>query len=161
VPRSCIASPTCPYCRRVHLSADGRWQVNSSGEEVSQIHTESRFVLPPAQEYYYAHHTATYQPLPPLRPDCEVTSREHFTLITPEHGDVMMVPRGFGGESQKLVLKAACRDTDATLYWHLDDRYLGETHGLHELAINPDIGEHWLTVVDGQGARKSVRFTVK
>lgn len=161
IPREGIASKPCPYCRLVHLSADGAWQVNSSGEEVSQIRTEPRFVLPPTQEYYYASHTATYQPLPPLRPDCESGTKEHFSIISPEHGSTVMLPRSFGGRNEKLVFKVACRDADATLFWHIDDQYIGQTQRLHEMAAQPGIGEHWLTIVDQHGNRKSILFTVK
>jgi len=161
LPRQSIGSPPCPYCRLVHLSSDGAWQVNSTGESVSQIRTESRFVLPPSQEYYYASHTASYQPLPPLRPDCQSETKEHFSIITPEHGSTVVLPRNFGGKNEKLVLKVACRDADATLFWHLDDNYIGQTQGLHELAVMPCLGQHWLTIVDQHGARKSILFTVK
>lgn len=161
VPRQSMTSRPCPYCRLVHLSADGRWQVNSTGEPVSQIRTEPRFVLPPAQEYYYAHHSASYQPLPPLRPDCMSATREHLSILYPEHGSTLVLPRNFGGRGEKVVLKAACRDTSATLYWHLDDCYLGKTQGVHELAVEPGDGEHVLTVVDEGGNRKTILFKVK
>lgn len=161
IPRQSIASAPCPYCRLVHLSADGQWQVNSTGESVSQMRTESRFVLPPSQEYYYASHTSSYQPLPPLRPDCQSETKEHFSIITPEHGSTVVMPRNFGGKEEKLVFKVACRDADATLFWHLDDNYLGQTQRLHELAVTPSIGQHWLTIVDTHGARKSILFNVK
>ena len=161
IPRSCVSTTPCPYCRRVHLSADGAWQVNSTGESVSQIRTESRFVLPPTQEYYYAHHTTSYQPLPPLRPDCQTETKDHLQLISPEHGSTVVLPRNFGGRNEKLVMKAACRDADATLFWHLDDNYLGQTHGKHELAAEPSIGDHWLTIVDNNGVRKTIRFSVR
>lgn len=162
VPSSCIASPPCPYCRRVHLSADGLWQVNSSGESVSQICTESRFVLPPTQEYYYASHTASYQPLPPLRPDCRSEAKDYFSIVSPEHGSTVIIPRNFGGRTEQLVFKVACRDRDATLFWHLDDCYIGQTrNGIHEIAITPAPGQHWLSVVDPNGLRKTILFTAK
>ena len=161
IPRTSISSAPCPYCRLVHLSADGAWQVNSTGEPVSQIRTESRFVLPPVQEYYYASHTATYQALPPLRPDCQIESKEQFSIITPEHNSTVMLPRNFGGKTEKLVLKAACREAEATLFWHLDDSYIGQTHGTHQMAILPAIGQHSLTLVDGHGNRKTIIFTVR
>lgn len=161
VPNQSLASEPCPYCRRVHLSADGRWLVNSSGEPVSQIRTESRFVLPPAQEYYYASHTASYQPLPPLRPDCQSGSREHFSIINPEHRSVVVLPRNFGGKSEQIVFKAACHDADGTLFWHIDDHFIGQTTGRHEIAASPVIGDHTLTVVDDHGNRKTILFSVK
>lgn len=161
IPRTCIAAPPCPYCRLVHLSADGAWQVNSSGEPVNQIHTEARFVLPPVQEYYFASHTASYQPLPPLRPDCQTESREQFSIIMPEHNSTVILPRNFGGKPEKLVMRAACRDAEATLFWHLDENYIGQTHGTHQMAYLPSVGQHSLTLVDGHGNRRTIIFTVR
>lgn len=161
IPKTSIGAAPCPYCRLVHLSADGAWQVNSTGEPVSQIKTVSRFVLPPVQEYYFAGHTAWYQPLPPLRPDCQIETKEQFSIITPEHNSVVVLPRNFGGKAEKLVMKAACRDAEATLFWHLDDSYIGQTHGNHQLAILPAEGQHALTLVDGHGNKKTIIFTVK
>lgn len=161
IPKTSIGAAPCPYCRLVHLSADGAWQVNSTGEPVSQIKTVSRFVLPPVQEYYFAGHTAWYQPLPPLRSDCQIETKEQFSIITPEHNSVVVLPRNFGGKAEKLVMKAACRDAEATLFWHLDDSYIGQTHGNHQLAILPAEGQHALTLVDGHGNKKTIIFTVK
>ena len=161
IPQQCVQTRPCPYCRWVHLSADGRWQVNSSGEAVSNIHTESRFVLPPTQEYYFASHTTSYQPLPPLRPDCEGGSKEQLSIISPEHGSTLVLPRNFGGVSERLVLKAVSRDADATLFWHIDDNYIGQTQGTHQLAVCPQRGDHVLTIVDNHGARKSILFKVE
>lgn len=161
LPRTCIAATPCPYCRLVHLSADGAWQVNSSGEPVDQIRTEGRFVLPPVQEYYFASHTASYQPLPPLRPDCQMESREQFSIIMPEHNSTVILPRNFGGKPEKLVMQAACHDAEATLFWHLDENYIGQTHGTHQMAYLPSVGQHSLTLVDGHGNRRTIIFTVR
>lgn len=161
LPKSCIGTPVCPYCRWVHLSADGRWQVNSTGESVASIRTGSWFVLPPVPEYYYAGHSSTYRTLPPLRPDCQSDSKELFSFITPEHGSTIVLPRSFGGKPEKVVLKAVCHDPDATLFWHLDDSYIGQTQGIHELAVCPNVGQHSLTIVDATGNRRSILFSVR
>ncbi len=46
------------------------------------------------------------------------------------------------------------------IYWHLDDRYLGETHTFHQQSLDIDPGEHILTVVDDEGERVARRFQV-
>lgn len=161
IPRTSSRSRTCPYCKLVHLSADGKWQVNSTGEPVSKIHTVSRFILPPTQEYYFASHTASYEPLPPLRQDCQGENREQISIITPEHGSEVMLPRNFGGTEERIVLKAACNNAEATLFWHIDDNYIGQTQGTHEITATPGIGQHSLTVVDDRGNRRTVLFKVR
>lgn len=58
----------CPYHKLVHLSADGRYRVNSSCESVDRMISRPWFVLPPAQEYYYRNYHIDYIPLPPVNP---------------------------------------------------------------------------------------------
>ena len=60
-----------------------------------------------------------------------------------------------------MVCQAACRDPEATLFWHIDDCYMGQTHGKHDLAIAPSIGTHTLTLVDQLGNKKTILFEVK
>ncbi len=59
-----------------------------------------------------------------------------------------------------VVFRAAHHSADATLWWHLDNRYVGETRFRHELLLAPAPGKHTLTVVDGEGNTAAVRFTV-
>lgn len=45
----------------------------------------------------------------------------------------------------------AHRDIGATIHWHLDDRYLGETTLIHQMEFQAPAGVHLLTLVDSQG----------
>ena len=53
---------------------------------------------------------------------------------------------------------AVHRDPEATLHWHLDDRYVGSTSMIHEQALDMGLGWHTLTVVDerGNSARRKI-----
>ena len=48
----------------------------------------------------------------------------------------------------------------ATIYWHLDGRYIGATRELHQMAIAPAPGKHVLTLVDENGEQVRRMFTV-
>lgn len=161
IPRTGITTPLCPYHRTVHLSADGRWRVNSSCEEVGRMVTRSWFVLPPAQEYYYRNYHIDYSPLPPLRPGCGGDGARHIDIIYPEPRAVLYLPKGFTGESENFVFRAAHIHRDATIYWHLDDQYLGETHTNHQLACQTGAGKHVLTLTDSEGNRRQLSFEVR
>lgn len=67
--------------------------------------------------------------------------------------------------TERFVFRAAHRSDSATLHWHLDNTYLGTTRSAstvgHTLSVAPSPGEHWLTVVDDQGNRQRIRFTVR
>ena len=46
------------------------------------------------------------------------------------------------------------------VYWHIDNKYIGETQTTHQLGFVPTKGEHNLTVVDENGESNSVEFMV-
>jgi len=159
VPRSGAATAVCPFHVLVHLTADGRWRVNSSCESVENIVSKGWFVLPPAQEYYYRTSHADYHPLPPLKPGCR-TQREQIDIIYPEQGSVLVLPAGFNGQ-QRFVFRAAHSRPGATIYWHLDDKYIGETVIDHQISCAAGPGHHILTLVDDEGNSRKIAFDVK
>lgn len=161
IPRTGVATPVCPYHRIVHLSQDGQYRVNSSCESVSRMQERSWFVLPPAQAYYYKNYHVEYQALPPLKPGCEEDQSRQIAILYPEHQAVLYLPKGFSGEREKVVMKATHARSDATLYWHLDDVYLGETRQIHQMACLIEPGNHILTLLDEDGNRRSIMFEVR
>ena len=151
----------CPYHKLVHLDAEGRYLVNSDCYPVEDMRTEVRFVLPPAQEWYYQKKHLDYRPLPPKHPRFDAASasgRNPIAIIYPQPGVTIVATRGLDGQMKGAVCRAAHTDPSATLYWHLDDEYLGETTGEHEMLVVPAPGAHRLTLMDSQGAVKSVLF---
>lgn len=162
IPRSGINTPVCPYHRLVHLSADGRFRVNSSCYPTGQMVTRPWFVLPPGQEYYYRNYHIDYAPLPPIWPGGEQTkSSGQIELIYPEHNAILYLPKGFSGGREKFIFKAAHARPDAIIYWHLNDTYLGETTTPHQIACQVTAGKHLLTLVDDQGNQRKILFEVK
>lgn len=161
IPRTGIATAVCPYHRIVHLSQDGQYRVNSSCESVSRMQERSWFVLPPAQAYYYKNYHVEYQAMPPLKPGCEEDQSRQIAILYPEHQAVLYLPKGFSGEREKVVMRATHARSDATLYWHLDDVYLGETRQIHQMACLIEPGNHILTLLDEDGNRRSILFEVR
>ena len=151
----------CPYHRLVHLNPDETWQVDSDCWPVSEIKHVSRFVLPPAQEWYYMKSHSGYHPLPPFHPNYAGYRRSGAVeIIYPQEGMSVAAPVALDARSQGVVLSAAHSDPDATLYWHLDGTYLGmTTHGEHKLSIVPTPGAHTLTVLDANGHSAAVHFS--
>ena len=153
----------CRYHRLVHLDAEGRYQVNSSVCPPEQMRTEVRFVLPPAQEWYYMQKHLDYRPLPPKHPlyDAASSAANPIEIIYPQPGLTLVLTRGLSGTQNGVVFTAAHADPGATLYWHIDDEFVGETRGEHTLRVDPAPGSHRLTLIDGQGERRVTLFTVK
>lgn len=151
----------CPYHKQVHLSPDGRFRVNSSCESIDRMITRSWFVLPPSQEYYYRNYHIDYIPLPPIKPGCGQDQGRQIELIYPEHNAILYLPKGFSGKSEKFIFKAAHARREATIYWHLDETYLGETTENHQISCLVPPGKHLLTLIDNEGNQKKIQFEVK
>ncbi len=160
-PRAPRKPDPCPYHKLVHLDPEGRWQVDGDCWPVSEIQHVSRFVLPPAQEWYYMKSHSDYRPLPPYHPNYAGSrSSGVIQIIYPQEGMQVAAPVSLDGRTQGVVFSAAHSDPDATLFWHLDGDYLGETaHGEHKLKVVPAPGPHVLTILDANGHSASVRFT--
>ena len=159
-----LTSQQCPYCKLIHADANLEWRVHSDCERVAEIRTEKWFVLPPALEWHYIRNHSDYLPLPPYRDKC-VTSiagaaTQTMSLIYPDAQGKIYVPVELDGSRGRTVFEAAHRDPRSTIFWHLDEEYLGETRDIHQVALNPSPGKHTLTLVDEQGEYLERRFTV-
>ena len=144
-----LRSQECPDYERVLLPAQAQ------ESEVCPYHKDGTFRLPPAMEWYYK----AYHPEYEVRPATRDIARMEF--LYPEPGSILTLPRQLDGSEGGAVFQAVHRDPAATLYWHLDESYLGETRIIHQMRLSPAPGKHTVTVVDGDGNSVSVGFTVK
>ena len=130
LPSACLQSDPCPY------------------------HRNGEFVLTPAMEWFYKPHHPEYVGAR------KAASDKAMEFIYPSSGTVLYLPRQLSGEVEGVVFRVAHHSADATLWWHLDQSFVGETRFIHELRLAPPLGRHTLTVVDGDGNSTTISFTV-
>jgi penicillin-binding protein 1C len=161
MPRESHFDRLTPHNVEVHLDA-GRRRVTGDCESPGNMIRASWFVLPPAEEFYYRRAHAEYRPLPATRADClgSRTGRAALAVLYPDANARVLIPSELDGTRGRAVFEAVHRRRDARVYWHLDDRYLGETHTFHQRSLDIEPGEHILTLVDDQGERVARRFEV-
>jgi penicillin-binding protein 1C len=154
-------SPLCPYHKRINLDATGNYQVTESCESPGSMIQKGWLVLTPAMEYYYKQRHADYLPLPPFKPGCmqEVTSKA-MEIIYPAIGAKILVPVELSGDRGKTVFTAAHRRVGAKIFWSLDDQFVGTTETFHQLALDPSLGKHVITLVDETGMSVSREFEI-
>ena len=150
--------PVCRAHRLVHLDAEGRHRVVSDCYPVAEMQTVPWFVLPPVEEYYYRRGHPDYRPLPPVLAGCPDDDDCPIGLISPQPGARVYLPTDVGGVPQQVVFEATHRTPDADLFWYMDERYVGSTRAIHQLALRPDGGHHRLTIVDAAGHSLTVGF---
>ncbi len=160
VPVAASRAGSCPYHRIVHLDHSSQFRVRDGCYETGNMVSIPWFVLPPVMEWYYRKTDPFYRPLPPFLPGCAGTEGEVMEMIYPRESSIVFIPRGLDGELSRLVLEAAHRNTSTTLYWHLDEEYLGETTLVHQMEVLTGPGRHTLTLVDSEGNRLVKRFEV-
>ena len=151
---------SCPFHRTIYLDAQEQFRVHSDCYETSQMMNVSWFVLPPVMEWYFKKKDSRYRALPPFAPGCELLDEAPMELIYPRETRQVFIPRGLDGQLSRVVFEAAHREAGATIHWHLDEQYLGETSMIHQLEFNAPVGMHTLTLVDSNGNFLEKRFEV-
>ena len=150
--KSGLQTLPCLYHKRVHLSQDLKFRVNSNCQPMTFMKDVNWFVLPPIQEYYFRSKNLTYKTLPPFRLDCQVrSSLASMELIYPEVDSKIFIPKELDGSVGSSIFELAHRDPNSVVYWHVDGLFVGTTHKKHQMAIRSGQGSHLLTLVDNEG----------
>ncbi len=161
VPASCLNSTPCPYHLRIHLDANRQYLVNASCYPQNQIVNENWFILPPAMEYYYRKSHPGYRAIPPWLPATSQGNEiQMVELIYPDDRLMVYLPKDTEGKKGLVIFQAAHRRAGATIFWHLDDYFLGSTRDIHQLAASPSPGNHKLLIVDEFGNSSTRNFKV-
>ena len=146
-----LKTPVCPYHKLIHLSKDRRYRVTSDCEKPQNMIHTSWFVLPPAVEWFYKNKNPLYVSLPPLRKNCNDKSIPTMEFIYPDKTKNIYVPKMLNGKMGRVIFEVAHRYPNSKLFWHLDNQFVGETFRFHQLGLNPELGNHKLTVIDEKG----------
>ncbi|HYG38460.1 MAG TPA: penicillin-binding protein 1C [Cytophagales bacterium] len=156
------ASPICPYSKTIYLDQTEKFRVNSNCESVSTMKTKSWFVLPPAMDYYYKSKNASYQPLPSFKLGCNASEKQlkSFDIIYPVNNSKIYIPIELDGKPGRTIFEVAHREASMTLFWYLDNHFLGSTKDFHQFALNPESGKHRLTITDEKGESTDVDFEI-
>jgi penicillin-binding protein 1C len=165
IPRESHFQQVTPHHRRIHLDGGQQFRVHSRCENVSAMQAVDWFVLPPAQEFFWKQRHSGYRLLPPWRNDClaemsDVDDDQPMDLLYPHEGSRLYIPVGLDGKRSRALLQAVHRRPGMTLFWHLDDEFLGQTNLFHEQSVSLEPGWHKLKLLDQQGYQLERWFRV-
>jgi penicillin-binding protein 1C len=151
IPLNGLKSPSCPFHRLVHLSADHQFRVSSDCYPLDSMVHLLWFVLPPIQEWYYKKRHADYSSLPPFKKGCEPDHQKSMDLVYPREEVRVFIPVELTGKKGRVIFEAVHNNPEAVIYWHLDNQYLTSTRHIHQIELLPEPGYHILTLVDETG----------
>jgi len=158
IAKSAVQTQNCQAHRYLYLDESTKYIVNASCYPVQNMVKKPWFILPPSQAWYYRKYNIDYIDPPELKPECQSMSDGMLEMIYPTGFTKVYVPIEIDGKPGKVIFEAAHRSPNTTVYWYLDDEYLGETTNSHQMGLYPPAGNHTLHLVDDQGIEIAVKF---
>jgi penicillin-binding protein 1C len=159
VPKNSENTLPCPYHKIIQLDLSGKFRLNGDCASPSEMQQVSWFILPPSMEHYYKNQNALYATPPPFRPGCEPAGKS-MEMIYPRVNAKIFVPVELSGKQGKTVFEVAHSNPSTTVFWSLDGAFLGSTSRFHQMGLNPEKGEHVLTLTDEKGEMLTIPFEV-
>jgi penicillin-binding protein 1C len=148
----------CEYHQHRFFSKDGKHQTCSRCWEDAGGIQKSVPIYPPDVAYYLREKGQYIEPLPAHNPECPAYRAENSVrIIYPNMDAKLFLPRDFDGTIQNVICRAGHSNTGVSVYWYLDDSYLGMTYNEHKLGIRFREGWNSLKVIDEHGSENSVR----
>jgi penicillin-binding protein 1C len=146
----------------IHLDETEQFQVNADCYDIGRIKNRSWFTLPPTTSWYYQKKNSHYKILPPFHESCSKESKlKSIDIIYPINRSKIKIPKELSGDLGRLIIQAAHRSQNTTIFWHLNEKYLGETNSYHQMSIQPTEGKHHLVLLDENGNEESIWFEVR
>jgi penicillin-binding protein 1C len=87
-------------------------------------------------------------------------SHEVISIIYPDKNQTIIPTLNIDGVMGAVIFRAAHRKPENTIYWHIDDEFMGSTQNFHELDISLSSGEHVLYLIDEIGNETKRTFSV-
>lgn len=160
IPKKGLNTGVCPYHKMIRLDKERKYRVNSNCYSVNDMTLQPWFIIPPVPEWYYKQKNPFYKNLPPFLPGCQQENFKNMDVIYPKNHTKIFIPRELDGTKGKSVFEVAHRNPDIKIFWHLDDKFIGETRNTHRMETNPAPGKHKMTLVDENGESISWDFEV-
>ncbi len=156
VAKSKLPSP-CPYHQLIHLDSNHQ-QVYRTCYDGGEIIDTSWFILGPIVSHYYKQNHPGYESPPAFSKLCSDNEQSVLAILYPQDKTEIIIPKDFDGQPEKVVAEATHEGLNNILFWHLDNRYVGQTNGNHQMALDISPGEHQLSVLDENGNQSVVSF---
>ena len=162
VPPMGVEHQKCPYHQVIHLDSTEQFRVTSKCHPVYKMKTKTYFALPTLQEWYYKFRNPNYNPIPNFLSGCIEDNQKTMAFIYPKDENTsIFIPKDIEGKESETIFHVAHKDNDATLYWFLDNTFLGKTTSTHKIAFKPKTnGVKNIIVMDqfGNMIRKKIEF---
>lgn len=149
----------CNHYREVAISADGRCSYCTSCMPVSGYKMQQYTNYSPALSAFYDSKGMAYERVPPHNPACgRLFDGEAPVIRSLTDGSTYLVTdRG----KQQLELACMAAADVQTVYWYVNDRFVGASAAREHLFFVPEAQEIKVSCTDDKGRNKDIRIRVK
>jgi len=160
VPAAGLETAVCNFHILAHFDETENYRVNAGCYPSSKIVTKPCFVLPPAMEWFYRSKNPFYKSLPPWLPGCNMPGENPMQLIWPNQESRIYVPHELNGSRGQVVFEAAHATPGQTIFWYVDEDFMGTTTNAHKMGLQPPLGKHLLVLMDEGGNMLRKNFEI-
>jgi len=115
----------------------------------------------PDINYYLRKNGTISTTLPAHKPSClSRQEQESIKILYPPENANVFLPKDFSGEYEPMIARVSSLYADREIFWYLDNDYLGSSIKKPTMPIVMYQGKHILTVIDSEGNRDEVNFSV-
>lgn len=152
----------CNFHQAIFLDETEKFRVNADCYPNSKMKIKNYFLLSPEREFFYKIKHADYQNLPDWLSNCKSDNFNKLAMqfIYPQNFAKIVLPKSKDGVKGKAVFEVAHRKDNITLFWHVDNEFIGKTTHFHKMEVSPTEGKHIITVVDENGESITRRFEI-
>lgn len=151
VPLAGLKTEACKYHQLIHLDETGKFRVHAECYALDKIQQKSWFVLPPAMAWFYRSKDPFYSNLPSWKTGCNPGNENPIQLVWPDKPTKIYLPKEIDGRLGMAIFEAAHQNPSTTIFWYVDDEYVGKTTHIHKMSLQPKEGKHKLVLVDEDG----------
>jgi penicillin-binding protein 1C len=150
----------CPFHKNVFVDESAEYSVCSRCWE--EGYREKHYTVYPADVVYHLKQRGhLVEDLPAHNPACaQMANINQLEFLYPVNSTKIWLPKDYDGDYEKIVSRIAHKKPASSVFWYLDDTYLGITKDKHEMAISIDNGWHNLSVIDQEGHEDKIKFYV-
>ena len=80
-------------------------------------------------------------------------------VVYPRNYNRINIPRLLDGTRSKVIFEVVHQEEE-TIFWHLNDLYLGSTSAVHRMEFSTKAGKYQMTLIDGKGRELNWKFEV-
>jgi len=160
VPLAGLKTEACKYHQLIHVDETGKFRVHAGCYPLDKFQQKSWFVLPPAMAWFYRSKDPFYVNLPPWNPGCNPGNENPIQLVWPDKPTKIYLPKEIDGSLGMAIFEAAHQNPSTTIFWYVDDEFVGETKHVHKMNLQPKEGKHKLVLVDEDGNFFSENFEI-